>query len=282
MARHSGAPVLGRRRARRGGRARRCPGELVEQGVKGLLGAFDRPLGHGGPPPGDPRPRYSCALATRGHAVAPRRADRTVTAGGLVSLDSGHTTVWPYPTRTPLVKRSRSTMLASLAALALSVPALLGAAPCRQLGGRQLRHHPPRGADHHRRRPVHGQLRVHGRHRRAARPGRPLLGHRGGDRHRRLRGRVPAARHARRDPGCRPPRRARLLLVDRHGERRRDRRRTPAPTTTSRSCASTRATTTRSTRPCPVFGGPAGIDTDGAPVGEQVYTYGNSSLRLRA
>ena len=30
----------------------------------------------------------------------------------------------------------------------------------------------------------------------------------------------------------------------------------------------------------PVFGGPQGIDTDGAPAGEQVYTYGNSSLRL--
>lgn len=30
----------------------------------------------------------------------------------------------------------------------------------------------------------------------------------------------------------------------------------------------------------PVFGGPQGIDTDGAPVGEEVYTYGNSSLRL--
>ncbi len=30
----------------------------------------------------------------------------------------------------------------------------------------------------------------------------------------------------------------------------------------------------------PVFGGPQGIDTDGAPAGEEVYTYGNSSLRL--
>lgn len=30
----------------------------------------------------------------------------------------------------------------------------------------------------------------------------------------------------------------------------------------------------------PVFGGPAGTDTDGAPFGSQVYTYGNSSLRL--
>lgn len=30
----------------------------------------------------------------------------------------------------------------------------------------------------------------------------------------------------------------------------------------------------------PVFGGPEGIDTDGAPVGSDVYTYGNSSLRL--
>ncbi len=30
----------------------------------------------------------------------------------------------------------------------------------------------------------------------------------------------------------------------------------------------------------PVFGGPQGIDTDGAAVGEEVYTYGNSSLRL--
>ena len=30
----------------------------------------------------------------------------------------------------------------------------------------------------------------------------------------------------------------------------------------------------------PVFGGPEGIDTDGAALGEQVYTYGNSSLRL--
>lgn len=30
----------------------------------------------------------------------------------------------------------------------------------------------------------------------------------------------------------------------------------------------------------PVFGSPDGIDTDGAATGEQVYTYGNSSLRL--
>jgi hypothetical protein len=30
----------------------------------------------------------------------------------------------------------------------------------------------------------------------------------------------------------------------------------------------------------PVFGGPHGIDRDGTTVGEQVYTYGNSSLRL--
>lgn len=30
----------------------------------------------------------------------------------------------------------------------------------------------------------------------------------------------------------------------------------------------------------PVFGGPEGIDTNGAAFGEQVYTYGNSSLRL--
>lgn len=30
----------------------------------------------------------------------------------------------------------------------------------------------------------------------------------------------------------------------------------------------------------PVFGGPRGIDGDGAALGEQVYTYGNSSLRL--
>lgn len=30
----------------------------------------------------------------------------------------------------------------------------------------------------------------------------------------------------------------------------------------------------------PVFGGPSGIDTDGAAAGEEVYTYGNSSLRL--
>jgi hypothetical protein len=30
----------------------------------------------------------------------------------------------------------------------------------------------------------------------------------------------------------------------------------------------------------PVFGGPTGIDTDGAPFGSDVYTYGNSSLRL--
>ena len=29
----------------------------------------------------------------------------------------------------------------------------------------------------------------------------------------------------------------------------------------------------------PVFGGPEGIDTDGTAVGDQVYTYGNSSLR---
>lgn len=30
----------------------------------------------------------------------------------------------------------------------------------------------------------------------------------------------------------------------------------------------------------PVFGGPEGVDTDGAAFGEDVYTYGNSSLRL--
>jgi hypothetical protein len=30
----------------------------------------------------------------------------------------------------------------------------------------------------------------------------------------------------------------------------------------------------------PAWGGPSGIDTDGSPSGESVYTYGNSSLRL--
>ena len=40
--------------------------------------------------------------------------------------------------------------------------------------------------DLHRRRPVHLELRLHGRVERLPRPGRPLLGHRRPDRHRRL------------------------------------------------------------------------------------------------
>ena len=55
------------------------------------------------------------------------------------------------------------------------------------LGARRLRHGSSGRHDVHRRRPVHRELRLHRRRRRRLhRPGRPLLGHRRPDRHRRL------------------------------------------------------------------------------------------------
>ena len=56
-------------------------------------------------------------------------------------------------------------------------------------------------------------------------------------------------------------------------------RRTPAPTTTSRSSRSTPPTSRRSTPRFPFWGGPTGIDTNGTAAGDRVWTYGNSSIR---
>ena len=105
------------------------------------------------------------------------------------------------------------------------------------------------GADGHLGWPVHGQLRVLHRHRRLPRPGGPLLEHRP-DRHRRLLGGLPAARHPGRDRGRQPTRDPGLQLVAHHAGRQGSATPTPAPSTTWPWCASTPPTSARSTPPC--------------------------------
>ena len=90
--------------------------------------------------------------------------------------------------------------------------------------------------------------------------------------------------HQRRQPRLararRRPRHARLLLVaHRCSKLGDDRRRTPAPTTTWPWSRSTRPTSRKVNPSVPFWGGPTGIDTDGTAAGDDVYTYGNSSLR---
>ena len=101
----------------------------------------------------------------------------------------------------------------------------------------------------------------HRRRRHLHRPGRALLRHRRGHRHRRLHSRLAAARHAGRGRRRQPARDARLQLVaDDAGATARPTP-TPAPTTTSRWSSSTRPTSARSTRRCPASAGPTGVDT---------------------
>ena len=95
--------------------------------------------------------------------------------------------------------------------------------------------------------PVHRQLRLLRRVERLPRPGRPLLGHRHGDRDQRLRQRLAAARHRgrhRRQQARHP----RLQLVADDAVQGRDRTPTPARSTTSRWSRSIRPTSAASTR----------------------------------
>ena len=97
-------------------------------------------------------------------------------------------------------------------------------------------------ADAHQRRSVHVELHLPRRHEHVHRPGCPLLRRRRGPRDERVHERIAPAR----DPGHgdrrQPPRHARLqLLADDAGAGTRATR-TPASTTTSRSCGSTRPT----------------------------------------
>ena len=135
------------------------------------------------------------------------------------------------------------------------------------------------------------QLRLHRRRRQHLRRlRRPLRRHRLVDRHQRLPDRLRAARHQgrlhqRRQPGQRGhdrrPRHARLQLVGHRAPAGHDRRQhlrlqRPRPGQGRR-----RRRRPRSTRACPFWGGPTGIDTDGTAAGDRVWTYGNSSLRGR-
>ena len=97
----------------------------------------------------------------------------------------------------------RKTLLAGLAARRLARRRVHRLR--RRLGPRRLRHGPPGRHDVHRRCAVHRELHLHRRRRHGLhRPGRPLLGHRRPDRHRRLPDPEPA-RTARRSRSPAPP-----------------------------------------------------------------------------
>ena len=125
--------------------------------------------------------------------------------------------------------------------------------------------------------PVHVQLRLHPGRRHLHRAGRALLRHRRGDRDRRLPRRVAAAR-ARRSTSTAPACAGRWSTTP--GSPCRQAGETDEETCAYNDFALVKldpADVGKVNPSIPVFGGPEGIGT--AAAGEQVYTYGNSSLR---
>ena len=149
-------------------------------------------------------------------------------------------------------KRAAVVVMAVAGAFAAAGPA--AAAPT--LGAGRDRPHPSRRADEHRRRAVHGELRLLRRRQRVHRAGGALLGHRREHRDQRVRRRLAAARH-----GGRGRRRATGTLVYNSWlTMQAQGRRTPTPARTTTRARPARRGRPRSVNPSiPFWGGPTGL-----------------------
>ena len=140
----------------------------------------------------------------------------------------------------------KAAVVAMAVAGAFAVAGPAAAAP--HVGAGRERADPSGRADDHRRRAVHGELRLLRRRRHLHRPGRALRRHRRGTDDERLRRRLAAARHAGRGHGASRPGTLAYSSWIAMQAQRRDRRGHVRSTTTWRSSGSTRPTTARSTR----------------------------------
>ena len=236
---------------------------------------------------GSPRPTPTACCARRGD----------VTPGGNGSFACGR-----HPHRGSIMSARTITTTAVLGAAALATTLAVTAPPSADaaghhatearhgLGAGREGHDPPRHDDVHEGCPVHRQLRLPRRASATSSSGTPPTAPASARRPTpTAAGQVPAARHQghlqrgrqrRRRGHPARDRQARLLVLAHHAAARAPSRRQHLRLQRPRARAGQAARTSSKVNPSiPFWGGPTGIDTDGTAAGDQVYTYGNSSLR---